>query len=60
MTSFDELDLVAQLRVCARVLSGVGASFRDIDRPAMGEQCVTLAIWFADLAHDLDALLEDP
>jgi len=59
VTSLDDLDLVAQCRAAAYVLAAVARTFRDIDRPAMSDQCVTLAIWFHDLAHDLESILKE-
>lgn len=59
MTTLDELDLPAQCRVCAHAITAVAATFRTMGRPSLSDHCVELATWFADLAHDLEQLLED-
>ena len=56
---FDELDLIAQLRVCAHVLGGTAKTFRALDRGVMADQLREIGSWCHDLAHDLEQLTED-
>ena len=58
MTSFDDLGLVEQAHVAAHVIAGVARTLRRVDCDSMANSCVDLAAWFADLAHDLEQILD--
>ena len=42
----------------AHVIAGVARTLRRVDCAVMADQCVDLAAWFADLAHDLEQILD--
>jgi hypothetical protein len=58
MTNFDDLGLVEQAHVAAHVIAGVARTFRAIDHEVLADHTLTLATWFADLAHDLEQILD--
>jgi len=58
MTNFDDLGLVEQSHVAAHVIAGVARTLRRVDCADMADHCVDLAAWFADLAHDLEQILD--
>jgi hypothetical protein len=59
MTTFADLGLVAQLRVCASVIAGTATSFRNLGRDGIADHLVDFATWASDVATDLEHLLED-